>query len=984
MTFVSRKCSTKWIKTYTYSFCVVAAMIVALFAIMDKSFLWKADGYQQHFTSVYYFGQYIRSFLTTGQLPMIDFNIGEGFDILTSMGYYGFGDPLNIIFCFATDATAEYFYAASILLKLFLCGLTFGLFARKLSRNDNAIAIGCLVYTFSGYLVYFSFQAPTFIAGAMYLPLVLYAMEDAFTKKKYFMLSFFVGLMWLSNFYMAVLTTMLAFVYAVIRICIFFNNKEIKNYVAIVGAYLLGILVSSAILFPMIYAFLSSGRSSVTTGYQDSMLFYPISSYLMMLRDMAAPFYCSSYWSSPYNIHLSYLPIVVPSLFLFIRHKTHRKTRESFLKIALAVSSVFAIIPFFGKVFNGFAYVTHRWAYGLSLVVSLIVVWAVPRLKKASRGVKIATAAFLALEILLYAITSEIAATVIVAVLYVGMVAVMYTKKKTPRKLNKYCVLCASAFVFCTLVFTGYIGSFANENAFDEIKSEYPMAVEESEEFYRVGEPFSGNNHSSILGYKGLTSYFSISPGAIGDFQTSLALNTTRMTFWVYGLDDRAILNSLSSAKYYTAPTGETSSIPYGFVFDRSTKTVDVYKNEYFLPVGYMYDSTLLVDDFQKLNPADKQLALLNYAVVSEHEHVAKQEEFHGAAVVLDHTSENTEDGEKIKFVAPEDHEIYIVINNATVKNSVLSLIEIRIVDFSKYAFVRGPENHCYFEMPETSINIGHGYNGIVECEIIKGIDAVEYDDITVFALPLSEFREGVEQRQKDVLTNVKYSKVGSGERQNYISGEIDVEREGVLQLAIPFSKGWSVYIDGEKADAFASGLKYIGVNIGEGTHTVEAEYRTPLILPGVVMTVLSCFALLALFVVEYKDLVLKTKRSSLIRFLLAGATTTLCDYAIYMLLSSFAPIGISKVISMAIACVLSYFINKYWSFKSTGSVTLGQTAKFLGSQVVNIGLNTATNYLMFMTLQSKTLAFIVATAISMCVNYLLQKYWVFRRREEK
>ena len=120
----------------------------------------------------------------------------------------------------------------------------------------------------------------------------------------------------------------------------------------------------------------------------------------------------------------------------------------------------------------------------------------------------------------------------------------------------------------------------------------------------------------------------------------------------------------------------------------------------------------------------------------------------------------------------------------------------------------------------------------------------------------------------------------------------------------------------------------------------------------------------------------------SFCRFLISGGITTACDYVIYMAVSMVVPVPIAKALSMGVACLLSYTINKSWSFK-VNETSNRQVGRFVVSQVANITCNTSVNSLAYFTFNNKTLAFVIATGVAMMLNFTLQRFWVFRKKGE-
>ena len=81
----------------------MALVIFLQFLYYGKTLIEYHDSLQQYYAAFQYFITYvhkvIRTFISTGQLhlPMWDFSIGMGGDILTALNYYVIGDPINFI-----------------------------------------------------------------------------------------------------------------------------------------------------------------------------------------------------------------------------------------------------------------------------------------------------------------------------------------------------------------------------------------------------------------------------------------------------------------------------------------------------------------------------------------------------------------------------------------------------------------------------------------------------------------------------------------------------------------------------------------------------------------------------------------------------------------------------------------------------------------------------------------------------------------------
>lgn len=120
-------------------------------------------------------------------------------------------------------------------------------------------------------------------------------------------------------------------------------------------------------------------------------------------------------------------------------------------------------------------------------------------------------------------------------------------------------------------------------------------------------------------------------------------------------------------------------------------------------------------------------------------------------------------------------------------------------------------------------------------------------------------------------------------------------------------------------------------------------------------------------------------KYQSIIRFIIIGGSSTLIDFAIYMIISNYIDIAIAKAISMTIAAIFSFIFNRKWTFNNTGNTNIVQITKYILCQLVNIIVNSTTNSLFYSVSNNKLISFVIATGCAMIVNYMLQKMVVFK-----
>lgn len=118
--------------------------------------------------------------------------------------------------------------------------------------------------------------------------------------------------------------------------------------------------------------------------------------------------------------------------------------------------------------------------------------------------------------------------------------------------------------------------------------------------------------------------------------------------------------------------------------------------------------------------------------------------------------------------------------------------------------------------------------------------------------------------------------------------------------------------------------------------------------------------------------------KKELKRFLVAGLSAVGTDLASYYILLDFLSHDVAKGISFLLGTVVAYIINKYWTFeKHEKSYT--EILKFAVLYSVTLGANVMTNKIVLEMTEIVFLAFLVATGVSTVLNFIGQKWWVFK-----
>lgn len=141
-----------------------------------------------------------------------------------------------------------------------------------------------------------------------------------------------------------------------------------------------------------------------------------------------------------------------------------------------------------------------------------------------------------------------------------------------------------------------------------------------------------------------------------------------------------------------------------------------------------------------------------------------------------------------------------------------------------------------------------------------------------------------------------------------------------------------------------------------------------------------------------------------LTKFIISGLIAVGVDFIVYFALSQYLDINLSKGLSFCSGMLVTYNLNKYWTWRQTDKDNkrlLLFSALYLVAMVINIAAN---HYAFDMLPDSelitsvrnsygtlndiltvkidKVLAFIIATGISATFTFIGQKYWLFKEKD--
>lgn len=854
--------------------CIVAFLP---FFTEGKSFVWGAgveDGLSQHFSALAYYGEALREFfrnLLAGhpKLVMWDMSLGYGADILSTLNYYAIGDPLNLLYGFVSPKNTETMYDFMIVLRMYLAGITFIMYARKMKKRSYGTVIGALVYVFSGFCFRLGLRHPFFINPMIYFPLLCLGIEKIYQRERPYVFIFAVCVSAMSNYYFLYMLTIFAVIYAWIRFYKYTEENKMKNFFLTILKfgmyYTLGIAMAAVILLPSVIGFLGNGRYGKGVDWK-SLIVYPGKYYLLFIENFIG------YGNMGSNTNAGYLPIVgIVVLFtLFSQRMKHKKYRVAFIASIIAL-----ILPIFGYAFNGFSYANNRWAFALSFIVALLTAEMYPRLfvmsKRQQIGIGAGIIIYTVFCIIVNASGEEIlknkgimAACGLIVVFYILLLIFQrlgYDTQKRIVRVSMAILLLISVGVHGYYRFDpkgyAYTQEFMDQGqAYRTLKEDNIRMLSKVNDpsVYRVhAEGYRYKNYGLINHLNTISGYYSITAKCVTD--TIKGYDTLGMQYAdkYKGVDQRLGLLSLAGVKYITVAhnsqvakdVSSKGDVPYGVEKKSKKRNITLYKNKYALPFAYAYDSYMTEQQYEQLNGIGKEQAMLAQIILNQHptdkeiQHNEQRNDPDIQTISLPETRISSPKGKKyadITVPVEKDKETYLYFKNLVYHgkkngddNFILTGrkgtkgILVTQNNVQQKIHIQSTFNPYYFGRKDYIVKINHQTSKAKEKVRLNFLSPGEYefDDISLITVPKKDVLARLKERKENSMKQIQYEG-------NHFRGVYHAKKDQILCVTIPYSKGWKATVNGNRTKIYKANGMFMGIIMKKGTQSVKLDYETP------------------------------------------------------------------------------------------------------------------------------------------------------------
>ena len=756
-----------------------------IFPFGERCFL-RTDMYHQYAP---FFSEFQYKLRTGGSL-LSSWAVGMGVNFAALYAYY-LASPLNWLILLCPKKFIIEFMTIMIVLKIGLSGLSFAWYLKKHSQNC-ILGVGFfgIFYALSGYMAAYSWNI-MWLDCILLFPLIVYGLERLVKEQKGMLYCVTLGLSILSNYYISIMTCLFLVLYF-IALLIMEKPGPVRKYVdscVRFGIYsLLSGGLAAGILLPEIYALQStaSGDFDFPKAWSS---YFPI--FDMIARHIG---------NVETEIGLDHWPNIYCGVAVFLFFLLYLACK----KIAVKEKAVYCglLLIFFASFsINALNFIWHGFHYPNSLPCRQSFIYIFLMLficfraymyldETPKKHIAIAfwgSACFVLLAEKL--VTQEHFHFIVyyVAIIFLAAYAgLMYLYKDGKRTVCGFLALMlvaieASINMSVTSVTTTSRESYTSDNEEVRILKD---SLQPASDFYRVEKKTrKTKNDGAWMNFPSVSLFSSTANADLSKFFKKLGCESSTNAYSITG--STPFVDSIFSVKYalYSEAVSNTELMMYL----RESCGTYLYENLYTLPLGFVFSSDIEENwQYEMDNPAEVQNDLCLVSGADE--------------VLVD--AGGTVNKNTFTFTPDEMGEYYVFVMNKKVKTVKAEL----------------PTGQKSFS------NVDRGY-------LLELGTLATGTEVKLTADEAGEQLNAIAYRfSEDAMIQV-YDRLNQSPmyltswKDTKLSGTVSAAKAGMLFTSIPFDKGWTVKVDGEKVETRKAFGAFLAIDVSAGDHVIDFSY---------------------------------------------------------------------------------------------------------------------------------------------------------------
>lgn len=798
--------------------------------------------------------------------------------------------PLSFLIFLFDKEDISYAITFIVALKCILSATSFSYYLKKSFNKDNYfLSVFGILYAFSAYFLAYYWNVMWLDAMIM-LPLIALGIEKIFKTGDIKLYTVSLVILFFANYYMGYMCCIFAVLY--FFVCFIntysndgklnknavyekkystkalMNNVFINRGVKFAFASIIAALICAITLVPV---FMILKNSSATSGtfpqtfksYFD--LLDLITSHFALLETTIR----SSGDNVLPNIYTGILTFILLPLFL-VNNKIKLKEKATY--VVLIIFFVFCFnnncAEYIWHAFHFPNDLPYRYSYMYSFIIAVMGYKTILNFK----GIKVKDIAYTGLAIISFVIICQkfltnkmtnitIYATIIFVALWCGFLFLL--KNKNAQKKTVSFVLVT--FILCETIISSIVGLPLNQDNknYKENYKTYTDAINyidnKDSGFYRTELCYLNTRMDpAYYGYNGISVFSSMAYESYSQLQSSLGMQGNKVNSYTYNTQT-PVYNMMFNIKYLiqTDVSLAPSSNLYKKIYTTSDKKSNVYESKYNLPIAYCVNSK--IDDWvtDEGNPFEIQSDFVKLA--TGYSNVFKPVEYNSTdfdAVSGDDVTENgtywleksdssSNYGTETVSLSPTiDGNLYLYVKSSDLKTIT--------VNSEKVSDITQSMEDAYI------LDLGYHNKGD---EVLVSLDASKMESES------TSFDFYCYTADDTVVKNMYNSLAGNSLNvESYsdttIKGTVNAKENCYLYSSIPYDDGWSVYVDGKKAETFEIGGTLLAIELTPGQHKIEYKYFPVGFLYGIIISAVTVFGLCGFYIYNKSSLKLnKSKR---------------------------------------------------------------------------------------------------------------------------
>lgn len=820
---------------------------------------------------------------------LYSWNTGGGSSFLGNYLNY-LSSPLSFLIFLFDKEDISYAITFIVAFKCILSATSFSYYLKKSFNKDNYFlsAFGIL-YAFGAYFLAYYWNVMWLDAMIM-LPLIALGIEKIFKTGDIKLYTVSLVILFFANYYMGYMCCIFAVLY--FFVCFIntysndgklnenavyekkystkalMNNVFINRGVKFAFASIIAALICAITLVPV---FMILKNSSATSGtfpqtfksYFD--LLDLITSHFALLETTIR----SSGDNVLPNIYTGILTFILLPLFL-VNNKIKLKEKATY--VVLIIFFVFCFnnncAEYIWHAFHFPNDLPYRYSYMYSFIIAVMGYKTILNFK----GIKVKDIAYTGLAIISFVIicqkfltnkmtNSTIYATIIFVTLWCGFLFLL--KNKNAQKKTVSFVLVT--FILCETIISSIVGLPLNQDNknYKENYKTYTDAINyidnKDSGFYRTELCYLNTRMDpAYYGYNGISVFSSMAYESYSQLQSSLGMQSNKVNSYTYNTQT-PVYNMMFNIKYLiqTDVSLAPSSNLYKKIYTTSDKKSNVYESKYNLPIAYCVNSK--IDDWvaDEGNPFEIQSDFVKLATgysdvfkpvkynSTDFDAVSGDDVTENGTYWLEKSDSSSNYGTETVSLSPTiDGNLYLYVKSSDLKTIT--------VNSEKVSDITQSMEDAYI------LDLGYHNKGD---EVLVSLDASTMESES------TSFDFYCYTADDTVVKNMYNSLAGNSLNvESYsdttIKGTVKAKENCYLYSSIPYDDGWSVYVDGKKAETFEIGGTLLAIELTPGQHKIEYKYFPVGLLYGIIISAVTVFGLCGFYIYNKSSLKLnKSKR---------------------------------------------------------------------------------------------------------------------------